>query len=113
MMDRGDRELRMPEHNSTRINGPLLGAVILLLAPIVYVVSYFVLVTPPGGYRWDLIHADRMFWPLEKVDRTMRPQLWTSWVFPKARIEGGFVPERAVIESSTIDNGPDQPETEP
>lgn len=74
---------------STRSTTPLIAAAILLL-PILYVGSYLVLVKQgprvPGAfsgivpyrgcYRCQTEWADRVFWPLEQIDRKLRPVAW-------------------------------------
>lgn len=71
---------------------PLFVAVFVLLLPLLYVASYLALVVPSGWfvanttpsqaapnqfhYRCGGTIADRMFWPLEKVDRWCRPNAW-------------------------------------
>jgi hypothetical protein len=93
--------------NKTRTFAPLIAAV-LLLVPVVYVGSYLALVIPPGRtilgpptpvpggsifvkththqtilgferYRWGGQAAERIFWPLEQLDRRVRPGAWTTW----------------------------------
>jgi hypothetical protein len=77
--------------------GPII-AVIVLLLPILYVASYWVLVVPSGafiadpaspysyeqrsgdGYMKSYCTAnefcERFFWPLEQADRKLRPGAW-------------------------------------
>ncbi|WP_254513273.1 hypothetical protein [Anatilimnocola floriformis] len=66
---------------------PLIVAIALLLLPIVYVGSYLTLVVPSafvtltrsanrGNYRVASAVCSRIFWPLEKIDRKVRPQAW-------------------------------------
>ncbi|QDU28234.1 hypothetical protein ETAA8_33340 [Anatilimnocola aggregata] len=61
---------------TTRTAAPIFAALLLLLA--IYVGSYYVMVLPVGfvqvsgvyGYiRWA-------FWPVEQVDRRLRPECW-------------------------------------
>jgi hypothetical protein len=76
---------------------PVLAAILLLL-PVLYVGSYFVLVVPrgrmpkstavasmfasPGGiikpthYRVYPSLSAKFFWPLEQIDRKVRPGAW-------------------------------------
>lgn len=66
---------------------PLIVAIVLLLLPVLYVASYFALVNPApsgdsvrflppqGNYRCDRKVA-RVFWPLEQLDRKLRPNYW-------------------------------------
>lgn len=71
---------------------PIIAAILLLLLPALYVGSYFVLVKPfhrsqwLGGngtlhmdvehYRWGGKAAANVFWPLEQIDRKLRPGAW-------------------------------------
>jgi hypothetical protein len=74
---------------------PLMVAIVLLLLPVLYVGSYLVLVRPAGisdsvfqdGIYWtDLTSiryyavvgnsGQRLFWPLEQIDRKLRPNAW-------------------------------------
>jgi hypothetical protein len=72
--------------------GPIIAAVLLLL-PVLYVGSYLALVTPggytktisgvtttisPQSYRWGEPGIARFFWPLEKIDRRLRPGPWDA-----------------------------------
>ena len=71
-----------------------IGLVLLILA-MLYVGSYFALVLPDGrsvgiyrsradyelnwtwsNYRFGYPHTDRFYWPLEYLDRRMRPGTW-------------------------------------
>jgi hypothetical protein len=70
---------------------PIIAAVLLLL-PVLYVGSYLVLVRPPVGiwvggggqlahhivadYRCCAEQARWFFWPLEQIDRKVRPGAW-------------------------------------
>jgi hypothetical protein len=68
---------------------PIIAAVLLLL-PVLYVGSYLALVTPAGTtvhpndpklyqvtyYRVGGSWASVGFWPLEQLDRRMRPRSW-------------------------------------
>jgi hypothetical protein len=64
---------------------PIIAAILLLL-PVLYVGSYLALVKPGPRYGWgSALHptyrvADRFctrfFWPLEQVDRKLRPNKW-------------------------------------
>jgi hypothetical protein len=68
-------------------------AAILLLMPLLYVGSYLALVRPTtvifngGGqkmtfvdphYRFGGQIAESFFWPLEEIDRVLRPDAWKS-----------------------------------
>ena len=73
---------------------PLIVAIVLLLLPVLYVGSYLALVTPcvrivlnprimEGGsihvyenYRVDGSIPPLLFWPLEQIDRKVRPGAW-------------------------------------
>jgi hypothetical protein len=71
---------------------PLIAAILLLLLPVVYVVSYVLLVWPDGErfqladsrsdfptYRYGTeTWAGTLFWPLEQIDRTLRPRAWSQ-----------------------------------
>jgi hypothetical protein len=70
---------------------PFIAGVLLLL-PVLYVGSYLALVVPEGiecgvstpagldygwkHYRWGDARAERVFWPLEQIDRRVRPGAW-------------------------------------
>jgi hypothetical protein len=65
---------------------PILAAILLLL-PLLYVVSYLALVKlppdfafgsrmPDAPYRIGGRWAQRIFWPLEQIDRKVRPKAW-------------------------------------
>lgn len=70
---------------------PLITAIVLLLLPVLYVGSCFALVVPAGliaqpnssipyvhptNYRVSGRCPRTVFWPLEQVDRKVRPQQW-------------------------------------
>jgi hypothetical protein len=78
---------------------PLIVAILLLLLPVLYLGSYLALVQPQGrpalrsvfvdpvtGNRiedWVRSHyltgypvVERVYWPLEVIDRTVRPAKW-------------------------------------
>ncbi|QDU30979.1 hypothetical protein ETAA8_61320 [Anatilimnocola aggregata] len=70
---------------------PLIVAIVLLLLPVLYVGSYFALVEHVpiramyqghevtvfvSGYRGCGPYAVLFFWPLEQIDRTVRPGAW-------------------------------------
>lgn len=86
---------------------PIIAAVLLLL-PVVYVGSYLALVNPQPlprksyswgqrnyGYRIDGLQVARFYWPLEQIDRKVRPGAWEH---------EGFVPERAITGGVLPDN---------
>ncbi|WP_254508486.1 hypothetical protein [Anatilimnocola floriformis] len=71
---------------------PLIVAIVLLLLPVLNVGSYFALVVPQGfvrpypagkigqqfseQYRYGDMLSERFFWPLESIDRKLRPGAW-------------------------------------
>jgi hypothetical protein len=70
---------------------PLIIAMVLLLLPVLYVGSYLALVLPPpsistpyneilarrwSNYRAGGRFAEIVFWPLEQIDRKLRPGAW-------------------------------------
>ncbi|WP_254508836.1 hypothetical protein [Anatilimnocola floriformis] len=74
---------------------PLIVAIVLLLLPVLYLGSYLALVKPgpddfrsyavsltpsPGFYDTNYRFANpllsRVYWPLEKIDRKLRPGAW-------------------------------------
>ncbi|WP_425615451.1 hypothetical protein NA78x_005371 [Anatilimnocola sp. NA78] len=70
---------------------PLIVAILVLLVPLLYVGSYLALVVPgqeyTGGsgavyrtsyYRYGGRWAERIFWPLEQIDRKVRPGAWAN-----------------------------------
>lgn len=71
---------------------PLNTAIVLLSLPVPYVGSYFALVMPaeewPRGRYNEFVHrpiyrvggdwAKFTYWPLEKIDRKVRPKAWTA-----------------------------------
>lgn len=73
---------------------PLVTASLLLLLPVLYVWSYFVLVvrrpamvyvslTYPTQYSADYYrvggdYAETFYWPLEQIDRKLQPDAWDS-----------------------------------
>ncbi len=80
---------------------PLILAIVLLLLPVLYVGSYSGIVVPEGvfgpfylglgsqptriitvrtdkHYRFASKHAAKFFWPLEQIDRKVRPRAWDS-----------------------------------
>jgi hypothetical protein len=67
---------------------PLFVAIVLLVLPVLYVVSYLALVKPrgvlanagsAGCYRIGGEFSATLYWPLEKVDRQLRPRDWDPW----------------------------------
>lgn len=70
---------------------PIIAAILLLL-PLLYVGSYFALLRPPqillvpahpetqihhyAQYRLGGKVAEQFFWPLEQIDRKVRPESW-------------------------------------
>ena len=74
---------------------PLVVAILaLLLVPVLYVGSYFALLIPthlifspsPGParmlvtahYRYGGQSTERLYWPLEQIDRRARPGMWSE-----------------------------------
>lgn len=81
---------------------PLIFAIVILVLPVLYVGSYLALVRPGGygfamdgsplgyaarcsfdppiveNYRYGGKYADCVFWPLEQIDRWVRPWKWDS-----------------------------------
>ena len=78
---------------------PIILAVVLLLLPVLYVGSYLALVVPDAlpvehvnltddgemvfgmgvdNYRWGRGYSARLFWPLEQIDRKVRPGAWND-----------------------------------
>ena len=78
---------------------PLNTAIVLLFLPVLYVGSYYVLVVPDGSwraiisstyptprYRIGGVWSERIFWPLEQLDRWVRPGAWHHpWDQPDLR----------------------------
>jgi hypothetical protein len=77
----------------TQSRASLIVAIVLLLLPVLYVGSYLALVVPRGvAVKWQdggphssesrLVHYHVLnedagvFWPLEKIDRKLRPNAW-------------------------------------
>jgi hypothetical protein len=60
-----------------RSAGPLIIAIVLLLLPMLYVGSYLAL-KQVEYYCWGGDWASRLYWPLEQIDRKMRPEAWKS-----------------------------------
>jgi hypothetical protein len=63
----------------------------MLLLPVLYVGSYFAMVVPGPGtltmtssgecqdlasYRFCSEYSRKLFWPLEQIDRKIRPVVW-------------------------------------
>jgi hypothetical protein len=62
---------------------PLILAITLLLLPVLYVGSYLALVRPGlpnprtgSNYRYGGFVASYFYWPLEQIDRGVRPDTW-------------------------------------
>jgi hypothetical protein len=71
---------------------PLVVAIFMLLLPVIYVGSYFALVVPEGKniwgspsihYRWGERKLEPVYYPLEQLDRRMRPLAWQ----PRSKIK--------------------------
>ncbi|WP_425616390.1 hypothetical protein NA78x_000036 [Anatilimnocola sp. NA78] len=74
----------------TSNRAPLIVAIALLLLPVLYVGSYLAMVVPEGiivdfyrsgvpqlgNYRLANNAAARVFYPLEQIDRKVRPGAW-------------------------------------
>lgn len=73
---------------------PLIIAIALLLLPLLYVGSYCAIVVPggliadptrstpyvhPTNYRIGDQWSRAIFWPLEQLDRKLRPQAWNRF----------------------------------
>ena len=81
---------------------PLIVALVLLILPVIYVGSYLALVVPHGRWAYDglILNSGRvthyrnlrnvsrhrrkelteiLFWPLEQIDRRVRPEAWESF----------------------------------
>jgi hypothetical protein len=64
---------------------PLITAIVLLLLPVLYVVTYFANVLPwdddilQHPYRCGDVWAATVYWPLEQFDRKVRPGSWDTW----------------------------------
>ena len=89
--------------------GPIIAAIVLVL-PLLYIGSYLALVTPQGtfvadrtspfsyddlgdgymrSYRVQSEWCPIIFWPLEQIDRKVRPE---SWYGELGRIEIEYLP---------------------
>ncbi|WP_425617886.1 hypothetical protein NA78x_001576 [Anatilimnocola sp. NA78] len=71
---------------------PLIVAIVLLLLPVLYVGSYLALVLKPSMHKRETFLSDlfpghfryrfggriatKVFWPLEQIDRKVRPEAW-------------------------------------
>ncbi|WP_425617246.1 hypothetical protein NA78x_000919 [Anatilimnocola sp. NA78] len=66
---------------------PLIIAIVLLLLPVLYVGTYLAMVKPRSGgdillnmiksdYRSGGDWESTVFWPLEQIDRRLRPETW-------------------------------------
>ena len=77
---------------------PLILAIALLLLPVLYVGSYLALLTPLrcavfgqvgkidfDNYRICPRECSYIFWPLEQIDRKVRPAKWTHGSRRQAR----------------------------
>jgi hypothetical protein len=85
---------------------PLVVAIVLLVLPVLYVGSYLAMVVPGGtvveilaphgpagpfipilgSYRFANDTASKVFWPLEQIDRKLRPGAWR----PIVEFRGGL-----------------------
>jgi hypothetical protein len=86
----------------TQSRAPLIAAIVLLLLPVLYVGTYFAMVTPPvrmspatflhrifnspdgkiSNYRAFPTVSPKLYWPLEKIDRKVRPGVWVVGDLP-------------------------------
>jgi hypothetical protein len=76
-------------------HAPLIVAIVLLVLPVQYVGSYLALVIPGGQFDVTIMHegraiktypeaayrmggsfAKKVFWPVEQIDRQVRPGAW-------------------------------------
>ena len=82
---------------------PLIIAVVLLLLPVLYVGSYLALVVPSGVRHlireplktkvttpYRIREVDSYFWPLEQIDRKLRPGAWKPRIVPIIQFEDDF-----------------------
>jgi hypothetical protein len=76
---------RMNATPSRSLGAPLIAAfVIIALPPALYVLGYWWLAeygylqsgVRVASYRWGGVAAERIFWPLEYVDRRLHPDRW-------------------------------------
>jgi hypothetical protein len=68
---------------TTRSPAPIIAAVLLLMLPLLYVGSYLALRnqrTLADPYyqpcRFGGSYSEKIFWPLEQIDRRLRPATW-------------------------------------
>jgi hypothetical protein len=97
---------------------PLIVAIVLLLLPVLYVGSYLALVVPRARLSGRLnissanLTADPwehyrlpgrvcgcIFWPLEQIDRKVRPKAWEAYPTP-VRMRFSVVADNCAIENS-------------
>ena len=74
---------------------PLIAAILLSVLPLLYLGSYLALVKPGPRFGWgsalnsNYRVADEFgmwfFWPLEQIDRQLRPNAW-SWLFIEEKL---------------------------
>jgi hypothetical protein len=61
---------------------PLMVALLLLTLPILYLGTYLALIDPGFGkvhpYRLGSGYSSAVFWPLEQLDRRIRPDAWRN-----------------------------------
>ena len=87
---------------------PILAAG-LMLVPVLYVGSYLAMVRPAGifddeyfqdGFYWTDLHktryyaiignsGHRVYWPLEQIDRRVRPDAWDPFGMDRSRGQPG------------------------
>src|SRR5689334_17179042 len=92
---------------------PIIAAVLLLL-PVLYVGSYLALVIPNGRmeatttgastyqvrlvhYRTEGLWARRLYWPLEQIDRKLRPGAWEWKPIVPPKGWNPFIPESGPV----------------
>ena len=55
---------------------PLIVAIVLLLLPVLYVMSYLAMVEHGSALPYRSEAERTFFWPLEQIDRKLRPLTW-------------------------------------
>jgi len=103
---------------------PIIAAVLLLL-PVLYVGSYLALVNPffgsvdrgsnngvefRHGYRNGGEWAWRLYYPLEQMDRRVRPKAWEELALRKAEMQERIQRGRAYLNQATRRNIVSMPE---
>lgn len=79
---------RIKRMDKSRTVTPLLIAILFLVLPLLYLGSYFALVLPRGAWVRDTGNSRRVhyrhydsvaqfaYWPVEQIDRRVRPREW-------------------------------------